>query len=131
MIPSTPQRTVFIDNGTGQHIYSGTLAFSNTLWYTVRLLPGEICYTDEELVNLTIQRLRTGLFNVEVTPMRQMNGLHIAYPVTAHSNATHLEVALNQAQGRREEILRGMTSIDRVFVFGERVSGEMTRYIYL
>ena len=70
MAPISPPRSVFIDNATGEPTHVPDSPIPGRKWYVVRLLAEESHFSDEKLVNLTIQRLRSGHYNAE-DPMCQ------------------------------------------------------------
>jgi hypothetical protein len=124
-----PPRSAFIDCQTGEPIPIPDSAIPGRKWYVVRLLPEEGRFEDEELINLTIQRLRDGQYNVEDTPDSQWMGLRIAYQVSGNGRNNDLDMALTVARNWKEDIIRGYVCIDLGFVFGERPSRPVVRYI--
>jgi hypothetical protein len=95
----------------------------------VRLLADEARFDDEQLINLTIQRLRSGQYNIEDGPGSQWNGLRIAYRVFGNGGSNELDLAIAVAHNLREDVINGVVCIDMDFVFGERPYRPRIRYI--
>jgi hypothetical protein len=126
-----PTRTVFLNAQTMEPVYAPDSPIPGRKWYTVRFLPDESHFTDDELINLSIQRLRTGAYHVEDQPLAQLRGMHISYPVMDSPRLSGVEVAIASARNWLEELLDGRAIIDLeyIFAFANRPAPLRARYI--
>lgn len=120
-------RTCFLDKASNMPIPASESALHNNLWYTIRMYKEDERFTDEQLVNITIQRLREKRFTVEDKPELQHRGWHISYPIADLANADHLELAMGMARSRREEIAKGEVSLDRIMIFSKLIPEPQTQ----
>lgn len=113
-------RTVFLRQGLPTTDEYGL--FRGTLWFTVRLSNTDRHCSDNELMNLTIQRLRIGEFTVDSGPIHQGRGSCISFPVSIYGASRNecLAIVVRLAEYYREDIMSGDISIDRDFLFRSR-----------
>lgn len=118
-------RTCFLHNSNRMLVNTSESSIRKNVWYTVRIYKEDERFSDEELVNISIQRLRQGDFVVEQKPELQHRGWHISYPIVDLVNADDrdlgLELALDLARSRRDDIVRGDISLDRIMIFTKKI----------
>ncbi|EKV12719.1 hypothetical protein PDIG_41550 [Penicillium digitatum PHI26] len=113
-------RTVFLRNGLPIIDVYGL--FRGTMWLTVRFSNKDRHCSDNELMNLIIQRLQIGEFTVDSVPTHQGRGFCVSFPVSIYgaSRSECLGVVIRLAECYWEDILSGDISIDRDFLFRTR-----------
>ncbi|CAG7940974.1 unnamed protein product [Penicillium nalgiovense] len=114
-------RTVFLREGFPTVDEYGL--FRGTLWFTVRFSNNDRHCSDDELMNLTIQRLQRGEFTVDSEPIHQGRGFCTSFPVSIYgaSRSECVAIVIRLAECYRRDIMSGEISIDRDFLFRSRV----------
>jgi hypothetical protein len=92
------------------------------LWFTVRFSNYDRHCSDDELMNLAIQRLQSGEFTVDSEPIHQGRGFCILFPVSIYgaSRSECVDIVIRLAECYRGDIMSGEISIDREFLFRSR-----------
>jgi hypothetical protein len=113
-------RTIFLREGLP--IVDKYGLFRGTLWLTVRFLNKDRHCSDNELMNLTIQRLQAGEFTVDSEPIHQGRGFCISFPVSIYgaSHSECLAIVIRLVECYRKDIMSGDVSVDRDFLFRSR-----------
>lgn len=113
-------RTVFLRNGLPTIDKYGL--FRGTLWFTARFSNKDRQCSDNELMNLVIQRLQIGEFTVDSGPIHQGRGFCISFPVSIYGASCNecLDIVIRLAECYRKDIMSGDISIDRDFLFRSR-----------
>ncbi|CAG8886248.1 unnamed protein product [Penicillium egyptiacum] len=113
-------RTVFLREGLPTVDEYGL--FRGTLWFTVRFSNNDRHCSDDELMNLTIERLQSGEFTVDSEPIHQGRGFCISLPVSIYgaSRSECLAIVIRLAECYREDIVSEDIAIDRDFLFRSR-----------
>lgn len=113
-------RTIFLRNGFPTVDEYGL--FRGTLWFTVRFSNKDRQFSDHELINFTIQRLRIGEFTVDSGPVHQGRGFCISFPVSIYgaSRSECLAIVIRLVECYREDIMSRDIFIDRDFLFRSR-----------
>ncbi|KAJ5319375.1 hypothetical protein MYU51_017519 [Penicillium brevicompactum] len=114
-------RTCFLHNSNRMPVNTSESSIRKNVWYTVRIYKEDERFSDEELVNISIQRLREGYFVVEQKPELQHRGWHISYPIVDLVNADKLDLAIDLARSRRDDIVKGEISLDRIMIFTKKI----------
>lgn len=113
-------RTIFLRNGLPTVDEYGL--FRGTLWFTVRFSNKDRQLSDNELMNITIQRLRIGEFTVDSGPVHRGRGFCVSFPVSIYgaSRSECIAIVIRLVECYREDIMSGDISIDRDFLFRSR-----------
>ncbi|CDM30277.1 unnamed protein product [Penicillium roqueforti FM164] len=114
-------RTVFLREGFPTIDEYGL--FRGTLWFTVRFSNRDRHCSDDELMNLTVERLQIGEFTVDSEPIHQGRGFCISFPVSIYgaSRSECLSIVIRLVECYKEDIVSRHISIDRDFLFRSRV----------
>lgn len=115
-----PTRTIFLADTLVLPEDCEYSPYSDVLWLTVGLDIVDGAYSDPELVNLLIEKLKIGDYEVGSQPLQRTMRLYVSFPLIYNTIVVRESIPhiINLLLAYKENIEAGRMSIDREYVFG-------------
>ena len=110
------QRTIFIGN-TGVPIHE-IHSDEHLKWVTIPVKPADKALSDQQLLDIILERVKTGEFTVTDKAMHTTQPRCVSYPVIEKTGTT--EHPISCILSHQLDILKGAFKVDRAYLFNDR-----------